>query len=124
MDPGQMLVPLDTAGVGSTVRPKPVQDGRWGSIRWVLSAPVLPTVQNYAVVDVTAAQGVKPGDEFLVFRPRDTRGNAGSPALPEVAIGRAQAVRVTPFGTTVIFTSQVQPGIDIGSVVRVTARMP
>jgi hypothetical protein len=127
MHPDQVLVPFDTSAVGSTERPKPVEGGRWATITWVLASPVLPTMQNYVVLDFTAADSVKPGDEFDVFRARQASANAdhpNDPADPEIPIGRAQAIKVTPYGTTALITSQVQPAINVGMVVRVSAKMP
>ncbi|HET7631977.1 MAG TPA: LysM peptidoglycan-binding domain-containing protein [Gemmatimonadaceae bacterium] len=124
MTPGQLLVPADTADLSSTARPEPIADGPWASIKWVLSDPVLPTVQNYAVLDITSADGVKPGDMFQVFRAADTQKKGEIPGLPEVVIGTAQAIRVTAYGTTVMITTQRQPSINVGARVRVSARMP
>ena len=127
MHPDQVLVPLDTAGIGSTQRPTPVQGGHWATIKWILASPVLPTMQSYAVLDLTSADGVKPGDEFEVFRARQTPtppDDQDDPADPEILIGRAQAIKVTAYGTTALITSQTQPAINVGMVVRVSAKMP
>ena len=124
MNPGQILVPLDTAGVSSTVRPKAVSGGRWASIQWIQASPVLPTVQGYAVLNLTTADGVKPGDEFEVFRTRQAPEDPNDPADPEISIGRAQAIKVTPFGTTALIVGQEQPALNVGMMARVTAKMP
>jgi LysM repeat protein len=124
MNPGQRIAVLDTAGVSSTASPAPVADGRTASIQWVLASPVLPTMQSYAVLNLTQADGVHPGDEFLVYRPRGASDAPGEPANAEVPIGRAQAIKVTPYGTTAIVIAQEQPAINVGSVVRVSAKMP
>ncbi len=124
MHPDQILVPLDTAGISSTVRPKPVTDGRWGSIQWLLSSPVLPTMQSYALLSLTTADGVHPGDQFLIFKPRKASETPGQPADPEIPVGRAEAIRVTPYGTTALVIAQEQPAIDVGMMVRVSAKMP
>ncbi len=124
MTPDQLLVPLDTTGVSTTARPKPVEDGLWASIKWVLASPVLPTAQSYAVLDITTAQGVKPGDEFELFRRRQTGSTYGDPDDPEIPIGRAQVIKVTPFGTTALITAQQQPSINVGMMARISAKMP
>jgi len=124
MKPDQMLVPLDTAGLSSTTRAVPVADGRWGTIKWVLSEPVLATTQSYVVLDVNLGDGVRPGDEFSVFRERKAGSIPSDPATPEIAIATLKAVKVTPFGTTAIVMSQVQPAIKTGARVRLTAKMP
>ncbi|HVB32630.1 MAG TPA: LysM domain-containing protein [Gemmatimonadaceae bacterium] len=124
MNPGQVLVPLDTAGVSSTARPKPLKDGRWATIKWVMAEPVLPTLQSYVVLDVTAGDGIRPGDEFEVFRTRQVSRRVGGLAEPEIPIGKAQVIKVTPFGTTAIVTAQQQPAINTGMMVRNSAKMP
>ncbi|MGH7690510.1 MAG: hypothetical protein ACREN3_12960, partial [Gemmatimonadaceae bacterium] len=67
------------------------------------------------------------GDEFDVFRARQTSTGAeraDDPADPEILIGRAQAIRVTPYGTTALITAQSEPSIRVGMAVRLAARMP
>ena len=123
VSPNQFLLPLDTSGVSSSARPRPAPDGRWSSILWILSEPVLATLQSYFVLDIGADDGVKPGDEFLIFRPRIASATGGM-SIPEIPIGRAQALKVTPFGTTAIVTGQVQPRIEVGGLARTTAKMP
>jgi LysM domain len=124
MHPDQLLVPLDTSNVWTTKRPGPVEDGLWASIKWIEGSPTLPTMQSYAVLDLTAAEGVKPGDEFQVFRRRQTSATEGQADDPEIPIGRAKAIKVTPFGTTALITAQEQPAINVGMMVRVSAKMP
>jgi LysM repeat protein len=123
MNPGQRLLALDTTGISSMAQPAPVKDGREATVKWVQGDPVIPTVQSYVVLNLTSADGVKPGDQYLVFKPR-TRHAEGGPDDPEVAIGRAQVVRVTPFGATAIVVSQQQAKIEAGAMVRNIAKMP
>lgn len=124
MSPGQLLVPLDTTGVHTTVRPKPITGGRRAEVKWVLSEPVLPTTDAFMVLDLTAADGVKPGDEFAIFRDREPAKTAAGVATPEIPIGKAKVVRVTPFGATAIVTGQEQPALNAGAFARMTAKMP
>ncbi|MDE3128010.1 MAG: LysM peptidoglycan-binding domain-containing protein [Gemmatimonadota bacterium] len=124
MSPGQMLVPLDTAGIHTTVRPKPVSGGRSAEVQWVLSEPVLPTTSAFIVLNLTAGDGVKPGDEFSLFRDRTGADVDGGNATPAVAIGAAKVVRVTPFGVTAIVTAQEQAALNVGVAARLTAKMP
>ncbi len=124
MHPGDMLVPLDSAAPSSTDRPSPVSDGRWTAVEWVMSEPVLPTVDSYIVLGLTAADGVKPGDEFVMFKAPREGASSAEVSRPEIPIGRAKAVRVTAFGTTAIVTAQVQPAINAGVLARVSAKMP
>ncbi|HVA56759.1 MAG TPA: LysM peptidoglycan-binding domain-containing protein [Gemmatimonadaceae bacterium] len=122
--PNQILVAMDSAAPSSTVRPSPVADGQETEVKWVLSDPVLPTVNSYVVLGLTAADGVKPGDEFVLFRAGQPGASLADPATPEIPLGRAKAVRVTPFGTTAIVTAQEQPAINVGVLARLSAKMP
>ena len=55
------LIPLDTAGVGSTVRPLRVVDGPSTVVKWVYGEPVLPSLQAFVVLEVSSRQGVRMG---------------------------------------------------------------
>jgi LysM domain len=124
MGPNQVLVPLDTMGVFTTVRPKPVTEGRSAVIKWVLSEPVIPTLTSYVVLNLKASDGVKPGDEYDVFRPPQAGRTPSEATIPAIPIGKAKVVRVTPYAVTAIVTAQEQPAINVGAMVRPTAKMP
>jgi len=122
--PGQRLMPYDSSALSLRGHPQSVADGRWASVKWVSSEPVMPSLQNYLVLNISAREGVQLGDEFQLFRPRRPAEDAGQLAKPEIPIGRAQVVRVTPFATTVIVTAQEQPKIEQGMMARMSAKMP
>lgn len=117
------LIALDTAGVGTTVRPVRVTEGPTTKIRWISGEPVLPGVQSFVVFGMTSQQGVRMGDEFLIYQPgtRAEDGRLGDPAIP---ISRAQVVRATPYGVTAVVLGVEQPAIKEGMDARVIARMP
>lgn len=92
-------------------------------IRTIVAGDLLPTIGSYFVIDGSSRQGFRLGDELLIYEPR-REGTAGRPDEPEVAIGRAQVVRATPYATTAVVLSVEQPRIEPGKWVRVTARMP
>ncbi len=123
----QLVVPLDTAGAGSTQKPVAVAagSGQEAKVRYIhRTSSVLPSRESFVLFDLTARDGLRIGDEIQIFRPRtEVKGDVG-PAIPEIAIGRGQVVRVTPFGATARVTSQEQPAIRVGESVRITARMP
>ncbi len=123
MNAADRLIPLDTAGLGTTVRPRRVSDGPSTTIRWISGEPVLPSVQNFIVLGLTSRDGIRPGDEFLLYRPRP-KAEEGAPSDPPVPIGRAQVVRATPYGVTAVIIGQEQPAIQEGMPARVSARMP
>lgn len=121
---GQRLIPIDTAPASALVaRPAPVTNGKTGVIRWINSDPVVPTLQNYLILDISR-RDVSPGDQVDLFYPRQKPAEGRDLALPEVWIGRAQILRVTPFGASAIVIRQEQPAIKTGTSVRVAAKMP
>ncbi|HYC50777.1 MAG TPA: LysM peptidoglycan-binding domain-containing protein [Gemmatimonadaceae bacterium] len=117
------LIPLDTAGIGTTVRPVRVADGPSTTIRWIAGEPVLPSIQNFIVLAVSSANGVRMGDEFLIYRPSPEPVD-GQLRDPEIPIAKAQVVRSTPYGVTAVLLGQEQPAIKEGMSARITARMP
>ena len=104
-------------------RAAPVTNGRAGKVRWIFNEPVLPSLQDYVVIDISKRDGVNAAIRSSCIRPRQRREVAIS-ALPEVSIARAQVLRVTPYGATAIITAQEQPKIEEGTSARVAAKMP
>ena len=117
------LIPLDTAGTGTTTRPHRVSNGPSTTVRWVYGEPVLASLQNYVVLGVTSRTGVRIGDEYIIYRPRP-KAEDGVPTDPTVPAGKVQVVRSTPYGVTAIIIGQEQPSIAEGMPARVIARMP
>jgi len=116
------LIPIDTAGAGTTTRPTRVANGPSTKIKWVYGEPVLASVQNFIVLDVSSHNGVQMGDEFLIYEPR--KKEEGQIDSPDIPIGKAQVVRSTPYGVTAVIVGQGQPLIREGMTARVTAKMP
>ena len=85
---------------------------------------MLPSLNYEILFDLGSRDGMRIGDEIQLFRPRQKEVGDERPALPEVSIGTAQVVRVTPYGSTARVLSQTQPAIKVGESVRVIARMP
>lgn len=117
------LIPIDTAGVSTRVRPAPVADGQETEIRWISGEPVLPTVQNFIVLAMSSRDGVRAGDQFLVYMPSLKNDDSGL-YDPEIPIAKAQVVRSTAYGVTAVILGQEQPAIMEGMSARVIARMP
>jgi hypothetical protein len=120
------VIPLDTTGVGVRGRPVavPAGAGRNARLLEIHRANVLPSLNSFVLFDLTAADGMKVGDEVSIYRRRvESKGDDG-PTLPEVEIATAQVVKVTRYGTTARVTSQDQPAIRKGESIRVVARMP
>ena len=102
----------------------PVTDSRVTTIRAIHRESVLPSLDYDVIFGLTARDGIKIGDEVVIFRPREEAIPYERPAIPEVVIGTARVVRVTPYGSTARVTSQQQVAIKVGESVRLTARMP
>jgi LysM repeat protein len=117
------LIPLDTAGLNSTVRARRVANGPSTTIRWVQDDHILPSIGAYVILQTTSKEGVKVGDEYQVYRPRP-KSSESQVNDPPVPVGRLQVVRSTPFGVTAIVIGQQQPVIEEGMPVRVIARIP
>ena len=124
LDADARVIALDTAGAGATAKPRAYTDARTTKIRAIYRSAVLPSLNYDVLFDLTSKDGMKIGDEVELFRPREPAVQDERPALPEVSIGTAQVIRVTPFGTTARVITQQQPAIRIGESVRVIARMP
>jgi hypothetical protein len=126
LDADDRVVPLDTAGAGATASPRPFPSNQLRSttIRSIQRAAVLPSLSYYVLFDLSTRDGMKIGDEVLVYREREVSKGDDNPVLPEVAIATAQVVRVTAYGATARILSQEQPAIRVGERVRVMARMP
>lgn len=120
----QLLMRYDSAAPSITGQPHAIAVGPVARVQWIKDSPLLPNLQNYLVLGISAREGVKIGDQFELFRPRQAARELGELADPETSIGTAQVVRVTPFATTVIITAQDQPKIEMGTMARLSAKMP
>jgi len=119
---GDRLIPLDTAFRGGGAPPAAVERGATTRVVWVKGEPVLPSLQQYLVLDAAADDGLRPGDQVtLVSDRREVRRGV---TIPEVEIATAQIVRVTPYAATAIVVGQAQPAIRQGTLARVTAKVP
>jgi LysM repeat protein len=120
----QRLLPYDSTALHIIGHPEPVVDSIVTEVHAVNGSPVLPSVQDYLFVDVTSRDGMKIGDEFVLFEPHSKSDVSGAPANPEIVIARAQAVRVTRYGTTLMIMGERHPKIEAGTLARRVASMP
>jgi hypothetical protein len=117
------LMPFDSTGAGITGMPLPIKNGIEGSIRWIADEPVLPSPTYFIVLSLTNGD-VKAGDEIELFQARKKAQEEGEYATPEIKVGRAQVVKVTPYGSTAIITRLDQPKVEAQRTkVRVIAKM-
>ena len=121
---GQRLIPLDTSAALAQGRPAAITNGRSGKVRWIFNEPVLPSLQRYLILDIAGRDGIATGDQIELYQPREKPVVEGALAIPEIAIARAQVLRVTPFGASAIIVDQDQPKIHEGTAARIAAKMP
>ena len=119
----QRLMPYDSTALHIFGHAEPVTDSSVATVKAVAGMPILPGLQDYVLVDVTSHDGIKLGDEFELFEPRH-KSEGADYADPELPIAHAQAVRVTPYGTTLMLTGEKHPKIEAGTLVRRVATMP
>jgi len=102
--------------------------GTEGHVIYVPDASVLPTIQSYVVIDITAKDGAKLGDQYTLFEPRRKvliKGRGDETAMvPEERVALGQVVKVTDRGTTLMLVDQQNPSVKLGTKARLTARMP
>jgi LysM repeat protein len=117
------LMPYDSSGLGLTGMPSPVKNGAEGMIRWIANEPVLPSPTYFIVLSLTSGD-VKAGDEVELFQARKKAQDEGEYATPEIKVGRAQVIKVTPYGSTALITRLDQPKVEAEKTkVRVVAKM-
>ena len=118
---GQRLVVADIV-TAITRSPQQTGGGITGKVIHVHLDPVLPTVQHYVVLSPSARDGIRVGDEFTLID--DTMGRDDPTPAPPVPAAVAQVVKVTPYASTAIIITQIQPDIKAGMPIRLTAKMP
>jgi hypothetical protein len=128
VEAGQGVIPIDHFTLGNDARPAPLMLGTEGKVVFVSDNSVLPSVQSYVVIDVTAKDGAKIGDQYTLFVPRrqvlvEGRGDQMA-TVPEERVALGQVVKVTDRGTTLILVDQQNPSVKVGTKARLTARMP
>ena len=118
---GHMLMAFESFTPPPAATLTPIEFGVDTRIAWVMNEPDLASLQSYLVINAKSGDGVKPGDEFHVYRGAV---NQAGDKLPAEQIAVARAVRVTDDATTLIVTGQRHPAIRVGARTRLTARMP
>lgn len=122
MKPGDRLIALPTLTLPEDVLPTPQELGMTTSVVWVSSNDILPTLQDYLVLEASARDGVSLGDQFTLVLPR--RDGPDGLTLPEEAVALARVVRITNYGVTVMLIDQRHPTIALGTRARLSGKMP
>jgi LysM repeat protein len=120
----QRLMPYDSTVLQLVARPQPSSDTLVGRVRLIPGGSILPSIQNYVIVDVSSDDGVRIGDEFELYDRRHRIDGSGGYSQPDLPIAQAQVVRVTRYGTTLMITGQKHPKIEEGTFARRVATMP
>jgi hypothetical protein len=120
MRPGDLAVPAARFPVRTGDRPVATQDLQGRVLGFEVDHPIQAS-EEIAFLDVGRAAGVREGDEFAVYVPREQR-TWGT--RPEVAVGRLRVVKVTERTASARIISLEQPAIAPGLPVRRVARMP
>jgi hypothetical protein len=120
----QRLMPYDSTSLHVLGHPVPVADSLEAEIKFVNGTPILPSIQDFFMLDLSAHDGVRIGDEFMLFEPRHKTEGSGGYVDPELPIARAQVVRVTQYGSTLMIVGQKHPKIEAGTMARRVATMP
>jgi LysM repeat protein len=119
---GDRITPLENFVPPAAATLQQIQFGAESKVLWIMGEPALASLQSYLVVDLKSSDGVKIGDQFQLYRPRQ-KGESGD-RVPSEEIATAMVVRVSESATTLIVTDQRHPMIDEGTRVRQLARMP
>ncbi|HJQ11569.1 MAG TPA: LysM peptidoglycan-binding domain-containing protein [Gemmatimonadaceae bacterium] len=121
ISPDQRLIPAPelTMPGGSL---SPLVGGPRGEVVYVHNEPVLPSIGHYIIISPSSKNGLSIGDEVTLID--NSTGRADNDPAPPVVAAVGQVVRVTPFASTVVITSQDQPTIRDGMQVRLTGKMP
>lgn len=121
----QHLMPYDSTTLQFVARPQPTSDDSVvARVLLVAGNKLLPSLQDFLLVGASSQDGVKLGDEFELYVPR--HGIDGSRGLhaPDANLARAQVVRVTRYGATLMITEHQHPQIEEGTFARRVATMP
>jgi hypothetical protein len=120
--PGQFVTTFDTLQMPAGGELATIGLGLTARIRWMRNNPLLPSIQQYVVMNASARDGIRLGDRFTFLRPRVR--SMGDVTLPEEEIAIGQVIRVTDRAVTVIVVDQTHPAIKEGTLARLTGRMP
>ncbi|MCC7053533.1 MAG: LysM peptidoglycan-binding domain-containing protein [Gemmatimonadaceae bacterium] len=124
MKRGDLLMPLDTTPVPTTVRPAEVANGPVYEVAYVAGGVVLPTVQNYIVIALPKGATSRIGDQFVLYAEGVPLTEGRTDVAPVNTVAQASVVHVTSEGATAIVTGHDQPAVRVGMRARLVSRMP
>jgi len=118
---GQQLVTMESVPA-NLPRPTAQANGLRTEVLWMRAQPALPSLQSYVVVAGGSASGMRMGDQITFMR--EARADDNGIVHPASDIAVAQIVRVTEHASTALIIDQMYAGPSVGTVARVTAKMP
>jgi hypothetical protein len=118
---GQQLVTMESVPA-NLPKAAAQANGIRTTVLWVRSQPALPSIQSYVVVAGGSASGMRMGDQITFMR--EAREDDYGVVHPASDIAIAQIVRVTEQASTALIIDQTQPGPNVGTTARVSAKMP
>lgn len=119
--PGDIAVPVARFPVRTGVVPVTAGAGLEARVLGFEGPHELQAIEEIAFLDVGRNSGVREGDEFVVFLPREQRAWG---SRPEVRVGRVQVVRVMEQTASARITGLDQPALAPGLPARRVAKMP
>jgi hypothetical protein len=120
MSCGDVLLPLEIPRDTSSARPTPIVNGPVGTVLWVASTALLPSLQHHVVISLGSSSGIKPGDQVTLFT--SARTDSASRGAGEVGV--ATVLRVSPRAATALIIRQSRAAIEAGMPVRLSAKLP
>jgi len=118
---GQQIVTME-AVPGNLPRPTAQANGLRTAVLWMRAQPALPSLQTYVVVAGGSASGMRMGDQITFMR--EAHADDEGIVHPASDIAVAQIVRVTEQASTALIIDQMYAGPNVGTVARVSAKMP
>jgi hypothetical protein len=119
--PGDLAAPAAAFPVRAGVRPVAASRDLQGRVLGFEVDHPIQSTEEIAFLSLGRGSGVREGDEFDVYRPRE-RTDWGT--RPEIPVGRLRVVKVTERTSSARIISLEQPAIAAGLPVRRIARMP
>jgi hypothetical protein len=113
MSCSDVLLPAIAPPAAAPGKLTPVTNGSWGTVVWVPSESLLPTLQHALIVSIGAEAGARLGDRITIY---GATGNA--------VVANADIVRVDRRSATALVVRQSLGSLSTGLRVRVTEKLP
>lgn len=119
VEQGQRLLPSTGSSAPWLTVQKLAEPDVKTSVRWIDPHELQPTLQSFLMLAAGTTQGVKPGDEFGLYR----SGTKEQPSQ-ESLVATVRVVRSESGGSSAVITRQYQSDIGVGLAARRVAKAP